>query len=256
MKASACMSIDRLKKIFAQNKTGQYPLRSIILGNVDGVNNGSLDMAPDLSSHRYSIQWTGDTETFERTLEQEIAVMVLEGALYVTPYVSDDIGGHRGALPDSNLYARWVQYAALSPIMRFHSGSSRYPWDYPEVEDTVRDYVQLRYRLTPLFYALAQENYETGLPLCRRLDFNYPQYGEAQDNTQYLIGDDILVAPLYTAAGSDADGDEAFTTADVVLFMQYLNGHSVEINLNNADFNQDGRISIADAVLLLRRLSV
>ncbi len=191
------------KNFFAQNKTGQYPLRSIILGNVDGVNNGSLDMAPDLSSHRYSIQWTGDTETFERTLEQEIAVMVLEGALYATPYVSDDIGGHRGALPDSNLYARWVQYAALSPIMRFHSGSSRYPWDYPEVEDTVRDYVQLRYRLAPLFYALAHENYETGLPLCRRLDFNYPQYGEAQDNTQYLIGDDILVAPLYTAAGSD-----------------------------------------------------
>ncbi|PWM39324.1 MAG: hypothetical protein DBX52_05110, partial [Clostridiales bacterium] len=54
----------------------------------------------------------------------------------------------------------------------------------------------------------------------------------------------------------DADGDEALTTADVVLIMQYLNGHPVEINLNNADFNQDGRISIADAVLLLRQLSV
>lgn len=40
------------------------------------------------------------------------------------------------------------------------------------------------------------------------------------------------------------------------MIMQYLNGHSVEINLNNADFNQDGRISVADAVLLLRQLSV
>lgn len=198
------------------------------MGNVDGVNNGSLDMAPDLSSHRYSIQWTGDTETFERTLEQEIAVMVLEGALYATPYVSDDIGGHRGALPDSNLYARWVQYAALSPIMRFHSGSSRYPWDYPEVEDAVRD-VQLRYRLAPLFYALAHKNYETGLPLCRRLDFNYPQYGEAQDNTQYLIGDDILVAPLYTAAGSDA-------VSDTHLFAYSFNATKMQLNMKPGEW--------------------
>ena len=61
---------------------------------------------------------------------------------------------------------------------------------------------------------------------------------------------------LSSGQAGDADGDEALTTADVVLIMQYLNGHSVEINLNNADFNQDGRISVADAVLLLRQLSV
>ena len=34
----------------------------------------------------------------------------------------------------------------------------------------------MRYRLLPVFYAAARENYETGEPLLRRLDLEFPQY--------------------------------------------------------------------------------
>jgi len=54
----------------------------------------------------------------------------------------------------------------------------------------------MRYRLMPLFYQLSRENYDTGLPIMRRLDIVYPQYVEASANDQYLLGDYILVAPI------------------------------------------------------------
>ena len=46
----------------------------------------------------------------------------------------------------------------------------------------IRDYVNLRYRLLPTYYNLSHENYETGMPLVRRLDFEYPEYESAARN--------------------------------------------------------------------------
>jgi alpha-glucosidase (family GH31 glycosyl hydrolase) len=37
----------------------------------------------------------------------------------------------------------------------------------------------MRYRLLPVFYTAAHKNYETGEPLLRRLDLDYPQFAEA-----------------------------------------------------------------------------
>ena len=61
----------------------------------------------------------------------------------------------------------------------------------------------------PYSYALAYENYESGMPLIRRLDFYYPKYEEAKDNSQYLFGKDILVAPFWSTTG---DGREVVPT--------------------------------------------
>jgi hypothetical protein len=33
--------------------------------------------------------------------------------------------------------------------------------------------------------------------MMRRLDLEWPEHEEAADNTQYLLGDDLLVAPIY-----------------------------------------------------------
>ena len=68
----------------------------------------------------------------------------------------------------------------------------------------------------PTYYALACENFETGMPLARRLDFYYPQYEEAKDNSQYLLGKDILVAPFWGTSGDGRDvvPTEWLTTAD------------------------------------------
>ena len=56
--------------------------------------------------------------------------------------------------------------------------------------------MNLRYRLLPVFYAAAHENYETGEPLLRRLDLDYPQFAEAGRDDEFLLGKNILVAPV------------------------------------------------------------
>ena len=181
--------------------------RPLIIGNVDGITSGKMEYAPNLSSHRYSIQWTGDIMQTDTALKQEITAAVRSGAITGVPYVSADVGGHYGKNSPEQ-WTRWSQYAAFSPIFRYHSVGNdvnRAPWLYGgEAEDTAREYVQMRYRLMPVFYAAARKSYDTGLPITQRLDYNYPQYAESQDDTTYTIGDNILVAPIWEAGSREA----------------------------------------------------
>lgn len=186
-----------------------YARRPMIMGNVDGIDNGVFNKAPDLASHRFSIQWTGDTHGQASDLKQEIVDIVKSSAVTSTPYMSSDIAGHMDVL-GSGQWTRWSQYAAFSPFIRYHctSGNNldRSPWLYGvQAENIARDYINMRYRLLPLYYSLAHENYENGMPLIRRLDYNYPQYAEAQDDTTYTLGDNILVAPIWEAAGEKGE---------------------------------------------------
>ena len=190
-----------ITKDFYEDKAarGEYPVRPLIMANIDGINNGDQAYASELAAHRYSLQWTGDIGTAANSLSDEIFNTVYGSNIMGIPYISSDLGGHTSEVTD-DMYVRWIQYGALSPIMRVHCTKpySRMPWLYGDTaEDVTHTYVDMRYRLLPVFYSLAHENYETGLPLTRRLDVNYPQYKEASANDQYLLGDDILVAPIY-----------------------------------------------------------
>lgn len=193
--------------------------RPMIMGNVDGIDNGAFNRAPNVASHRYSMQWTGDTWCKPSDLKQEIVDIVRSGVVSSNPYINSDAGGHNGALSDG-MHMRWTQYAALSPIFRYHCTDDKYtdvpgktlnrqPWLYgAEALENAQDYTAMRYRLLPLYYNLSHENYLTGLPMLRRLDVNYPQYAEAQDDTQYLLGDNILIAPIW---------DEGTVTRDIFI---------------------------------------
>ena len=186
---------------------GEYAKRALIMANVDGCDNGSFVYASDLSAHRYSVQWTGDTNSQEDDLQQEIEGAVFAGAELGLPYVGTDVGGHNQVISE-DAYARWFQFGSLSTLMRVHCSSAvtagRMPWSYgPTAEEVAHTYQDMRYRLLPLLYSLANENYTTGLPIMRRLDIVYPQYVEASANDEYLLGDYILVAPLSTWTGND-----------------------------------------------------
>ena len=185
----------------------EYAQRAVIMGNVDGVMNGEWRYASDLAAHRYSIQWTGDTHSSMRDLEREIYTTILGGAEVGIPYMSSDLGGHVGSLSEKE-YIRWIQYGMLSSVSRVHCVNSqpgRMPWLYGETAEAVfKTYQNIRYRLLPLYYDLARQNYDTGLPITRRVDIAYPQYAEAARNDEYLLGDYILIAPIAEASGNEA----------------------------------------------------
>lgn len=190
--------------------------RTYLMSNVYFIRNGSYGSSANVSLHRYSIQWTGDIASTPASLKNEIENMVKVGYMTSLAYYSSDIGGHTGD-PYDELFVRWTQYGALSPIMRYHSTSSvpaRIPWERGEKVDAICcAYINMRYRLMPLYYTLAYENYAKGLPMVRRLDFYYPESAESRKNDQYLLGDDILIAP-FSGGESDIIPASWFKTPD------------------------------------------
>ena len=176
-----------------------YPnRRPLIMANMDGIDNGWIARPANLAAHRYTMQWTGDTQCDFASLEREVKNAVFSGVHVPYAYTSADLGGHIGT-PTVEQYCRWVQYGALSPIFRLHctNNVTRDPWAYAApAEDVVRKFVQMRMRLLPVLYTAARMNYDNGEPILRRCDLEYPDYSDAARNDQYLLGNGILVAPI------------------------------------------------------------
>ena len=174
--------------------------RPMIMANVDGIDDGIYLWPPDLASLRFPFQWTGDTLLGWDELGRGLENILRAGVHALVPYISFDVGTHEG-IPSAEFYLRHYQLAALSAVLRPHASRSIYfrrePWTFgPEVETLARAYLGLRYRLLPGLYGAARRNFDTGMPLLRRLDLLFPDTPEAARNDQYLLADDLLVAPI------------------------------------------------------------
>lgn len=183
--------------------------RPLIMANVDGIDNGIRKRPMNVAAHRFPFQWTGDIGPGFDFLRRAVENAVYSGVQSLFPYESDDLGGHV-ANPTPEEYIRWIEYGALSPVYRPHCTHNlkRMPWTFgTQAENTARRFVDMRYRLLPVFYAAAHENYETGEPLLRRLDLDYPDYAAAGRDDEYLLGKNILVAPVLQGSLQIVPGD-------------------------------------------------
>lgn len=158
-----------------------------------------------LGNHRYQIGFSGDAMISWKSLEyQPYFTNTASNVLY--GYWSHDIGGHilkrKNSELDPELYTRWMQYGALSPIFRTHSTKdprlNKEIWNFRgDYFNTQYDAIQMRYQLVPYIYTMARKTYETGISLCRPMYYDYPDKSEAYIfDKQYQFGDDLLVAPI------------------------------------------------------------
>jgi alpha-D-xyloside xylohydrolase len=148
------------------------------------------------------IQWAGDSQSSWAALRSSI-IGGLSWGLSGVPYYSTDIGGFYGEQPSPELYVRWTQAGVLGSHCRFHGIGAREPWAFGEdVENLVRDWLALRYRLIPLLEDAAATASETGLPVMRPMVLAFPDDRLAWPfETQYMLGDDLLVAPVLRPDG-------------------------------------------------------
>lgn len=148
-----------------------------------------------LGGQRHSAQWGGDTYTSYAAMGSTIRGGLAHG-LSGVPFWSHDAGGFTGR-PADDLYVRWTQFGALSPLLRLHGTTTREPWEFPEVEEQAVAALRLRYRLMPYLYSAAVEAARTGAPMMRALCVDHPDDPVAwQADLQYLLGHDLLVAPM------------------------------------------------------------
>ncbi len=193
---------DDITRHFYQKQSGDKEVyrRPVIMGNVVNVANGCFEKILDSASHRYSVQWTGDILSDADSLSQEVATLIRAGNDGIA-YCNADCGGHIGN-PDKELFIRWMQFGTLSPVFRPHCTNiverTREPWAYDsETLDIVREYNNLRYRLLPVIYKNAYNNYETGEPVFKALGWEYPADKHAlRCDNAYMLGNNILIRPV------------------------------------------------------------
>ena len=115
---------------------------------------------------------------------------------YEIPFLSHDAGGYNyfGSMDQSpELYTRWIQFASMNSIMMFFSSTENptrnHPYRYSEtVQDNFRKYTHMRMRLFPYLYSYAINSHLTGEKMIQ---------GVESLEYQYLLGNEILVAPVF-----------------------------------------------------------
>jgi alpha-D-xyloside xylohydrolase len=155
-----------------------------------------------VGGQQFPVHWGGDNSaTFESMAES------LRGGLSLLSsgfgFWSHDIGGFEGS-PDPAVFKRWVAFGLLSSHSRLHgSDSYRVPWQFDdEAVDVLRQFTHLKYRLMPYLFAAARQAHTEGLPVMRPMLFGFPgDPAVTYLDRQYLLGGDLIVAPVMSAGG-------------------------------------------------------
>ena len=162
-----------------------------------------------LGNHRYQIGFSGDTKISWKSLDFQ-PYFTATAANVGFGYWSHDIGGHMRGQSPPELYTRWIQWGAFSPIFRTHCTKSakieRRIWAYPlKYYTPMRNAELLRHSLIPYIYSYARKTYESGVSLCHPIYYEFPKRKEAyQFKDEYYFGDDLIVAPVTHPIGKDS----------------------------------------------------
>ena len=151
---------------------------------------------------RFPVHWGGDCEsTFVSMAES------LRGGLSLAAsgfgFWSHDIGGFEGR-PDPAVFKRWIPFGLLCTHSRLHgSDSYRVPWLFDEeAVEVLRRFTSLKAQLMPYIYGQAVTAVRDGIPVLRPMVAEFPDDpGCTHLDRQYMFGDRLMVAPVFTASG-------------------------------------------------------
>lgn len=207
-------------------------------------------------SQKYgALVWSGDIHSSFESFRNQFAAG-LNMAIAGIPWWTTDIGGFHGGNPGDEafreLFVRWFQYGTFCPVMRLHgdrephsaplsevrggrcpSGGPNEVWSYGEtVYGICRTYMEVREALRPYIEKTMLAAHEKGTPVIRPLFYDFPDDNAAWNNdTQYLFGSDLLVAPVMEAGKTAVDVyfPKGETWTNVWTGEQYAGGTTVTV---------------------------
>ena len=159
-----------------------------------------------LGNHRYEIGFSGDCIINWKSLDYQ-PEFTARAANVGFGYWSHDIGGHMNPVSkkdkqDPELFTRWVQWGAFSPIFRTHAtadpGIDRRIWKYPDANfKAMRKALQQRYALFPYIYTMSRYAYDSAISIVHPMYYEYPNLDKAYHlEHQYFFGNNMIVAPI------------------------------------------------------------
>ncbi len=156
---------------------------------------------------KYShLMWNGDQHV-DWSLDDGIAAVVpatLSLAMSGYGMAHSDVGGYttmkKRLSRDKELLLRWEEMNAFSPLYRFHEGNQpvmnvQFDAD-EELYSQLEKFTNTHVRLKGYIKELVDENVNKGTPVMRPLFYHYDEPRAYTESLEYLLGRDILVAPV------------------------------------------------------------
>jgi len=197
----------------------------------------------------YPYVWCGDQLREWRFLRAVLSSLLSAG-LSGVPFLCHDLAGYMpsgdpAANDEARVFLRGAELACFTVNMQTHGTVTR-PYDFPKpVVDVYRHYSQIHYALVPYLMEQAQVSCTTGMPLTRHLYLEFPGDETARKvEDQYLLGHDILVAPvlddveerdIYLPAGSWHD----LVTSEACGGARWLRGFKAPLERIPAFYRRD-----------------
>ena len=155
---------------------------------------------------KYSpMMWTGDHHV-DWSADDGIGAVIpatLSLAMSGFGITHSDVGGYTTVSKmtrSKELLLRWEELNAFSPLYRFHEGnqpSRNVQFDADsELLAQLAKFSGIHASLKPYLKALEAENSEKGTPVMRPLFYHYDEESAYTVTDEYLLGRDILVAPV------------------------------------------------------------
>ena len=137
-----------------------------------------------------------DTEGINTIIPNALLLGLL-GHPFICP---DMIGGGEWSFREMNrpvdeeLFVRMAQCAAMFPMMQF----SWAPWEAVGTESLhlIKAAEQFRLENRDYIMKLVHQAHIDGEPILRTLEYNYPHMGYHEEKNMFMLGEDLLVAPI------------------------------------------------------------
>ena len=156
------------------------------------------------------VVWAGD-QSADWSTTDGLPTVVAAGltlGLSGIPFFTHDIAGFSGGPSTKELFERWTELGAFTPVFRTHDGlkgeqNHRFDSD-AETLAHFATMARVHAALLPCFQDLAAQAVAEGLPILRHTALVDPAWTEAYyAHAQWMIGDDLLVAPVVTEGAAD-----------------------------------------------------
>lgn len=159
---------------------------------------------------KYShLMWNGDQHV-DWSLDDGIAAVIpatLSLAMSGYGMAHSDVGGYttmkKMLSRSKELLLRWEEMNAFSPLYRFHEGNQpimnvQFDED-DELFAQLKKFTDTHVRLKGYLKELVDENVKNGTPVMRPLFYHYDEPRAYTESLEYLLGRDMLVAPVIDA---------------------------------------------------------
>ncbi len=169
---------------------------------------------------RFGYPWMGDINYGQPVGNgHRIIISSLTSGLSGVPHSTHDMSGadvegvYDGRTPMAeDEYIRGVKVNLLNPVTQCTDwisisggkpgGMVPWMWSIP-AQGIFLKYLKLHYRFVPYWYSMAWQAHTTGIPDWRALVIDYPNDPNVYNSDMVMIGDNLLMAPLYSSNTRD-----------------------------------------------------